>query len=433
YTLAKKYADEAMAIAQQIKFKKGMAASYNNIGNIYSFQSNYPEALKNYFAALRLREEIGDKYGTATSYNNIGNIYRVQGNYPEALKNLLAALKLREEIGDKKGIAASFNNIGMIYHEQDTYPEALKSYLASLKLSEEIGDKYGIATSYNNIGEIYRRQGNYPEALKNYFAALKLEEEIRDKYGIAISYSNIGLIKLNMQNAMEAKNWLIKGLMLSKEIGDKTGIKESYQYLAKADSVLGNFRDAYEDHKMYILYRDSLINEENIKKITQQQMQYEFDKKEAEIKAAADSELKKQKLLRNGFVGGFAVVLLFAGVFFTQRNMIKKGKKRSDELLLNILPQEVAEELEQNGSSEAKQFDEVSVMFTDFKDFTLLSEDLSPSELVARIDYCYKAFDRMMEKYNIEKIKTIGDSYMAAGGLHFRNKTNAADVVKAAL
>jgi class 3 adenylate cyclase len=102
-------------------------------------------------------------------------------------------------------------------------------------------------------------------------------------------------------------------------------------------------------------------------------------------------------------------------------------------LLLNILPEEVAEELKLNGSSEAKQFDEVTVMFTDFKDFTLLSEDLSPSELVTQIDYCYKAFDSIMEKYHIEKIKTIGDSYMAAGGLHFRNTTNTADVVKAAL
>jgi class 3 adenylate cyclase len=72
-------------------------------------------------------------------------------------------------------------------------------------------------------------------------------------------------------------------------------------------------------------------------------------------------------------------------------------------------------------------------MFTDFKDFTLLSEKLSPVELVSQIHYCYKAFDGIMEKYHIEKIKTIGDSYMAAGGLHFRNKTNASDVVKAAL
>jgi class 3 adenylate cyclase len=72
-------------------------------------------------------------------------------------------------------------------------------------------------------------------------------------------------------------------------------------------------------------------------------------------------------------------------------------------------------------------------MFTDFKNFTKISEKLSPSELVAAIDACFKAFDNIIDKYNIEKIKTIGDSYMAAGGLPVANKTNPIDTVSAAL
>ncbi len=102
-------------------------------------------------------------------------------------------------------------------------------------------------------------------------------------------------------------------------------------------------------------------------------------------------------------------------------------------MLLNILPSEVAEELKQKGSAEAKQFDDVSVMFTDFKDFTRISEKLSPSELVAEIHVCFKAFDIIISNHNIEKIKTIGDSYMCAGGLPVANKTNATDVVSAAM
>ncbi len=108
-------------------------------------------------------------------------------------------------------------------------------------------------------------------------------------------------------------------------------------------------------------------------------------------------------------------------------------KKKSDELLLNILPEEVAEELKAKGSADAKQFDEVTVMFTDFKGFTSISERLTPSELVAEIHTCFKAFDNIITKYNIEKIKTIGDSYMCAGGLPVANKTNPDDVVNAAI
>jgi class 3 adenylate cyclase len=123
-------------------------------------------------------------------------------------------------------------------------------------------------------------------------------------------------------------------------------------------------------------------------------------------------------------MGGFAVVLLFAGVFFTQRNRISKEKKRSDELLLNILPEETAEELKATGSAKAKSFDSVTVLFTDFKNFTQAAEKLSPEELVKEINHCYSEFDRIVTKYRIEKIKTIGDAYMCAGGLPVNNETH---------
>jgi len=112
---------------------------------------------------------------------------------------------------------------------------------------------------------------------------------------------------------------------------------------------------------------------------------------------------------------------------------LRTEKKKSDDLLLNILPSEVANELKENGNAVAKQFEEVTVMFTDFKGFTQISEKLSPAELVAEIDTCFKAFDSIITKHNIEKIKTIGDAYMCAGGLPVANKTHAVDVLKAAL
>jgi tetratricopeptide (TPR) repeat protein len=168
--------------------------AYNNIGIIYRQQGNYPDALKNSFAALKIRIAISDKTGIATSYSNIGLIYNDQGNNTEALKYHFASLKIRQETLNKKGMADSYNNIGLIYDDQGNYPEALKSYLASLKIEEEIGDKSGIGITYDNIGIIYGKQGNYTEALKNHFAALKIEEEIGAKADIARCYNNIAVI-----------------------------------------------------------------------------------------------------------------------------------------------------------------------------------------------------------------------------------------------
>lgn len=112
---------------------------------------------------------------------------------------------------------------------------------------------------------------------------------------------------------------------------------------------------------------------------------------------------------------------------------LAEEKQKSDDLLLNILPLETAKELKQKGHAEARHFDRVTVLFTDFKGFTELSERLTPAELVHEIDECFKAFDRIAEKHRIEKIKTVGDSYMAAGGLPVPNSTHAENVVRAAL
>jgi adenylate cyclase len=120
-------------------------------------------------------------------------------------------------------------------------------------------------------------------------------------------------------------------------------------------------------------------------------------------------------------------------VFWGQRNKIKKEKKRSDELLLNILPDEVANEIKLNGRSNPKTFSMVTVMFTDFKDFTQVSQNISAELLVAELDYCFSAFDLILQKYKIEKIKTVGDAYLCASGLPVSSFTHATDMVNAAI
>ena len=171
--------------------------------------------------------------------------------------------------------------------------------------------------------------------------------------------------------------------------------------------------------------KDTLYNIDTDKKLQGLTFNFEIEKKQGQIdlltkdQKLQQAEIRRQRLVKNGFIGGFAVVLLFAGVFFSQRNRISREKKRSDELLLNILPEETAEELKATGTAKARNFDSVTVMFTDFKNFTQASERLSPEELVREINDCYSEFDRIVSRYGIEKIKTIGDAYMCAGACRF--------------
>ncbi len=139
-----------------------------------------------------------------------------------------------------------------------------------------------------------------------------------------------------------------------------------------------------------------------------------------------EQELDKQRMLENRKEELEKEVL-------ERTSELRIEKKKSDDLLLNILPSEVAEELKNKGSSEARDFELVTVMFTDFKDFTKISEQMSPAKLVEEIDYCFSAFDNIIQKHGVEKIKTIGDAFMCAGGLPMKNSTHAEDTVKAAL
>ncbi|MCB1148503.1 MAG: guanylate cyclase, partial [Leptospiraceae bacterium] len=112
---------------------------------------------------------------------------------------------------------------------------------------------------------------------------------------------------------------------------------------------------------------------------------------------------------------------------------LSEEKRRSDELLLNILPVEIADELKTRGEATTQSYEMVTVMFTDFKGFTQVAEKASPEELVADLDNCFYYFDEVIDRFRVEKIKTIGDSYMCAGGLPAANRTNPVDVILAAL
>jgi class 3 adenylate cyclase len=128
-----------------------------------------------------------------------------------------------------------------------------------------------------------------------------------------------------------------------------------------------------------------------------------------------------------------AIALYRRNVFTRRTNaIIEKEMARSERLLVNILPAETARELKEFGKVTAKKFESVTVLFTDFEAFTAASEHVDPELLVNRLGYYFTAFDDIIEKYGLEKIKTIGDAYMCAGGLPFPSEDHAIKMVKAA-
>ncbi len=337
YTQALNNFLSSLKIMQDISDKKGIAYSLNNIASIYKYIGDIPTALKNYFASLKLLEELKDNRGVAASYDNIGVIYWNQSNYTEALKNHSAALKIREKIGDKKGVAASLTNIGNVYGEIGNYSTAQKNFFASLKLYEEIGDRYTSSNPYQNIGIMYGKENKFDEALKYMLISLKIREEFQDQAGISNSCNNIGFIYFKQKKFKEAEAFENRAKEVANKIGRKLYLENAYFFLTKIDSAKGDYKGAFENHKLYILYHDSLDNEETRKKTIQSQMNYEFGKKEAIANAEHKKELEnqeaiaeekshKQKIVIVSVVIGLLFVLVFAGFVFRTLRITSKQK-----------------------------------------------------------------------------------------------------------
>ena len=405
YDKALHYAETARMLSEKLNFKRGLIISFQNIGIIYNHEGNYIKAMEYFSAALKVPEVLGDKKTIANLNGNIGLIFDKQGNYPRALEYYIKALKIHEEIGNKSGISAALNNIGLINWNQGEYSKALEEYFQSLAISEAANDKIGIATTLNNIGGIYGEQKEYTKALEQHFKALKIREEIRDIEGVAASLSNIGItykqqsesiknndlsegdslltlaldqylksLSINLQigdqdaiasnyinlgviytlkgKYVMARKYLTEALAISKETGNIDDIKYCLSGLSDLENAVGNHKKSLEHFKQFIIYRDSLLNEENTKKTVQQQMQYDFDKKEGETKAEqnkkdviAEEEKQKQKIIIASVSFGLLLVLILAIVIFRSlRQNQKKNKIITEQKLIVEHQKELVEE-----------------------------------------------------------------------------------------
>ena len=230
---------------------------------------------------------------------------------------------------------------------------------------------------------------------------------------------------------------------MATEYGLKEQIRDANLLLSELNEELGNSEEALNYYKGFTLYKDSISNVGLVQEMARMRTDFEIDRKQAEVdileKEAEIYDLREKRQDAVLFITIVVLLLAFVLAFGLYRrykyirktrDIIEKEKARSDELLLNILPEETAEELKNHGRVSAKKFESVSVLFADFVGFTTYSEKMSPEDLVKTVDYYFSRFDQAAEKYGLEKIKTMGDCYMCAGGLPFPTEDHAVQMVR---
>lgn len=447
FTLALKDYEKAIEISKQMDDQKAIAANLNNMGLIYHEQGSYPRALAHFSEALSIYEAIDSKKGMANTLGNIGNIYSEQGNYQSALEYFKKSLVYSEEMGDKRGISINLVNTGNIMLDQGNYAGALECFEKSKKLKEEIGDKQGLANIINNIGRLYSEQGDYQKATELITESLSIAEEIGNKTIIVNCLNNLGKLYQKTGRTSLAISNCKKSLDISEAAGLLQEQRSACQCLYDAYKATGAGNQALVYLEKIRVIEDSLNTREITKKLDQMEfakVMYQDSIAKAEearlVQEAHQEEVRKKNQTRNIVLVVGGLVLLLAVGLYGRLLLLRKAKAslqvekdRSENLLLNILPAEIAEELKQKGRADARDFERVSIMFTDFKGFTEVSAQLSAADLGHEINVCFEAFDAIVEKYGIEKIKTIGDAYMAAGGLPVPTNSSAKNTVLAAL
>lgn len=421
------------------------SAHYNE-GSALRMQGNLDGALEAYFKSLELAiiaRNTGKKEALANMA--IGDVYSISGAHNNAIKYYSKCIAIYRELSeslkpvDSLNLATALFNAGDEYLTQDSLKVALPYFKESGKLFEYLGYTAGLAYNLGNMGMLYAKQGDDAEAMLNINKAVEILEEAQDYYAISEYLTYMSDIYLNRGNTSAALEYAKRSLQLAKKYGLKDQISESNLLLSELYENQGDQITAYKYYKDHIVYRDSVQNVAMVQKLADIRTLSEVAQKQTEVDLLSEQKKNQRIVMIATAVGLFLVGILAFGLFrrnkFIQKTkrIIEDERNRSDNLLLNILPEETAQELKDSGKVKAKKYESVTVLFSDFKGFTSYSETLSPEALVETVGFYFSKFDAIIEKYGLEKIKTIGDAYMCAGGLPFPSDNHAENMVKAAL
>jgi class 3 adenylate cyclase/Tfp pilus assembly protein PilF len=440
------YGKEMVTVAQRQDSVHRLYQGYLQLGNGYIRLGNQLEALENYFLAANYADSTGSASRLGSIYVTIADVYSMMDNTENALGYYRSAIDLLRKTTDTLGLATGLANAGDFFYSQGELDSAMVYFEESGALFKILDYQLGIGYYLGSLGMIYAEQGRQEEALAKLYACLDILEKEGDYYGISAFLPFVSNIYRDQGNFRAAIQTARRSLDVANRYGLKEQIRDANLLLSELYELLGDSGEALKYYKGFTLYKDSISNVGLVQEMARLRTDFEVDRKQTEVdlleKEAEIRDLREKRQDAVLYITIVILLLAFALAFglyrryrYIQRtrDTIEKEKSRSDELLRNILPEETAEELKEYGRVKAKKFESVSVLFADFVGFTKYSEKMSPEDLVKTVDYYFSRFDEAVEEYGLEKIKTMGDCYMCAGGLPFPAEDHAVRMVRLAL
>ncbi len=331
YDKAIRYGKESVKLAQKYKFDSIASLMDNNIGIAYDYKGDYPQALNHFFRALRIAERIKDENNEADILSNIGLIYGNQGLDDKALQYHQQSLQIRRKIKYPKGIAVSLNNMAIVFLNQKKFRKAIHYYHESLAIDLKLNDSIGLADDYNNLGVCHQETKEYGKSEFYQLKSLELREKLHQTLGISISKLNLGVIAVKTGQFEKASSYLSEAEKIAKKLGSKETLKSIYQSQSELGEKTGDFQFAFERLQLYNDLKSELANEENIRKQTQEEMNYQFDKERENqrlnrVREKLESKKKQeQALIINWAIAIVGIIILaFSVILYRRWKEVKK-------------------------------------------------------------------------------------------------------------
>ncbi len=457
---------------------------YNNLGRQYARDGDYPKALE-YFRKAELQCIYIPCDYPEVMYANLGVALHNTGDTRRGMEYLLQARDIISKRQDWISLASLEHLIAGVYYNSNDFYNALTHNETAIQYAKQTKQRQVLADAYETAAKVYHELYDFEKAFdyyRNYLTVLdsiRIEEQGRQhridqqrsllaaaeaQIKLLISRQNIkDLENIRLQNERERERLLNENLTLEidrrkdellllqkqKEVEEGVLREKALQAL-KAEQELRQRLNTEQQNNIIA----ELRRQETIEKTARLNDSINRARELERVQREQEYQEQKQTNFRQFAYGIGSMLFVILGLLGAswlfarranrrlneqnrkiqaQNKEIEAERGKSDQLLLNILPDEVARELKTHGYATPRHYESATVLFTDFVNFTRLSAQLSPDELIEELDECFLAFDEICDKHGLEKIKTIGDAYMCAGGLPVPNGTHPQDAVRAAL
>lgn len=423
--------DSSEELFSELMDNKGVAFVKNNKGTVYESMGLFDKSITEYQTALAIYEQLQLKEEIAVTANNLGSSNSEMGRFDAALGYFQQALAVHKELGYEKESATELNNIGDLYQKQDLPEDALNFYNQAMTIATTAKDEGLIAEINLNLGHLYESSRDFPKATTYYTSALNTFKKLQNFEGEIGALNNLGSLYAQQNDAETALTYHMEAYEASKTSGFREGLKLSLKQLASDYQSLENYSEASHYLTLYTELVDTLQEESTAEAFANSEVLFDTEKKAKELlkqKAEIAERIKERNrlILIMGIIGVSMILISILLIW------VIKERKKSETLLLNILPKKVAADLKRSGKTLPEKFESCTVYFSDIVSFTTTSEHLDPVFLISELNDIFTRFDAVMDKYGCERIKTIGDAYMAVCGVPVPVEDHAERMVKAA-